>query len=1037
MIMFNSKPIFMKRTILLIAFLGSISSMIFAQTVLIKGTVTSSDDGISMPGVSIEVKGTTIGQATDADGNYSISVPASAEALIFSFVGYLSQEIPINGRTTIDVVLNPDIYSMEEVVVIGYGTQRKREVTGAISQVRGDEIAMRASPSFEGQLAGKAAGVQITTQTGVLGESPRFRIRGVGSITSGTYPLIVVDGIPIFTGEGAGYADANSLGDINPSDIESLEILKDGSATAIYGSRAANGVLLITTKRGKKGNAKVDYNTYMGVASPVNLFDLLHTDDFITINNEKRTNMGQSPIAAGTEYDTDWQSAVLRKNAFQQDHNLALSGATEGTNYYFSLGYTKQEGVTKPNEMSRFTARANLDQKVKEWLTIGTNMGFTQSTYYGLNTGANSLSGNIFSAIRQLPNTPVYDANDPSGYNFDDTNPNLVGKWDNLSTIGDNIPNIVYVLDNNVQNTKVLRTIGNAYARVDMLPYLNYKLQLSVDNIATEGFLYWNPTHGDGFSSNGRIQNRFNNSVRWNLQHIVSFDKTFGGSHNLSMVLVNEYQFQRRNEFFAIGTDLSNEFFNQNLITDSYSVHGTGGNLTENGFISYAARLNYNFSQRYFIQASVRRDAISSLPESNRYGIFPGASLGWNVAGEPFMENLTHIISDFKVRASYAQVGNVSIGNYPYLGLYNSATYGPYNGIAFSQSGNNDLLWETSKKIDFGFDAAFAEGRYKFSFDYYMNDQDGLILDAPTPPSMGIPNNSITQNIGQLKNWGYEFSADAVVISKKDLRLSVNANLTLAQNEVVALVEGQDIIDNPYNIIREGESFRALYGFEYWGTNPANGNPVHVMADGRLVQTDVFTGDVTTFDPANPAAVGDEDGMSADKDRKLLGPSIPTYFGAVNISGDYKGFDLGVMLRFSGGNYIMNVTRSQLNGQNFINNGKEILGRWQSVDEPGDGWTPRLAFQQDANTNLTGYTSGRFVEKADFLKVQNITLGYTLPKPILDKIGVNRLRVYVQAQDFFMVTNYSGIDPEMEVNGVDNNGTPRQRVFTFGLNLSL
>ena len=1024
----------MKQKLFVMAFLSILSIMVSAQNVQISGTVSSSEDGLGMPGVTVEVKGTTIGQVSDRDGRYEISVPSNAEILIFRFVGYLSQEIPIDGRSTIDVILEPDVYNVDEVVVIGYGTQRKREVTGSIAQVRGEEIAHRATPSFDVQLAGSAAGVQVTTQNGVLGERPRFRIRGIGSITSGTYPLVVVDGIPIFTGNGDGYADANTLGDINPADIESLEILKDGSATAIYGSRAANGVVLITTKKGRKGKAKIEYNTYMGVASPVRLFDLLHTDDFIIINNEKRANSGMSDIAFGTDYDTDWQGAVLRSNAFQQDHNLSVSGADDETSYYLSLGYTSQEGVTLPNDMSRFTARTNIERKANEWLTLGANIGVTQTQYNGLNTGTNSLSGNIFSAIRQLPNTPIYDENDPSGYNFDDTNPNLVGRWDNASTIGDNIPNIVYVLNNNVYRTKNLRTLGNAYALVDFLPYLNYKLQLSVDNSITEGLLYWNPNHGDGFSTNGRLHNNHSNSTRWNVQHIISFNKTFGSDHNVAAVLVNEYQYQKRNGFWASGTDLSNEFFNQNLIDDSYTNHNSGGYLNENGFISYAARLNYNFRDKYFIQASLRRDAISALPEANRYGLFPGVSMGWNISEESFMDFLS-VLSDFKIRGSYAQVGNVSIGDYPYLGLYESAPYGPYNGLAFSQAGNDQLLWETSKKINVGFDASFMEGRYRFTFDYYVNDQDGLILAAPTPASMGIPGNSITQNIGRIKNWGYEFSGDAVVISKRDLKVSVNANLTLAQNEVLSLVSGQDILDE-YVVTREGESMRSLYGYDYWGSNPANGNPVYIMADGRYVQIDIDTWNELSFDPADPSAPGSPDVISSS-DRQILGVSIPTYFGAVNLKAEYKGFDFGTLLRFSGGNHIMNVTRSQLNGQNFVNNSTEILGRWQSVDEPGDGWTPRLSFQADPITNLTGYTNGRFLEKADFLKIQNITLGYTLPKSLVSRIGVNGLRVYVQAQDFFMFTKYTGIDPEMENAGVDNNGTPRQRVFTFGLSLSL
>lgn len=1024
----------MKKTILLLVFLAA-WVVVLPQVTIITGTVTSSDDNQTIPGVAVTAKGTTMGDVTNVDGFYSISVPASVTTLVFQFIGYKPQEVLIDGRSVINVVLEPDIFSVDEVVVVGYGIQKKREVTGSIAQVKGDAIAKLATPSFESQLAGRSAGVQITSQTGVLGETPRFRIRGVGSISSGTYPLIVVDGIPVFTGDLGGYASANSLGDINPADIESIEILKDGSGTAIYGSRAANGVVLITTKRGSKGRMRVDYNTYMGVASPVKFFDLLGTDDFITISNEKRTNSGLSPIAFGTEYDTDWQREVLRANAFQQDHTLAISGGTQLSSYYFSLGYSDQEGVTKPNEMNRFTVRANVDQNVTKWLSIGANVGVTRTSYFGLNTGTNSLSGNIFSAIRQLPNTPIYNEDHPTGYNIDNVATNLVGRWDNAQTIGDNLPNIVYVIDHNRFTSKIMRTIGNAYAQINFMPNLNFRTQVSVDNSSAEGLLYYNPIHGDGASVNGRVHNNYQNALRWNWQNVISYNETLG-DHTINVVLVNELQSQRVNSFFAAGTDLSNEFFQYNLISNSYSNHDTGGGLTENGFVSWAGRFNYNYMEKYFLQASFRRDAISSLPEANRYGFFPGGSIGWNIAKESFMDGISGVLTDMKLRASYAQVGNVSIGNYPYAGLYSAATYGPYNGIAFSQAGNSDLRWETSKKYDIGFDAMFYEGKYKLTFDYFKNDQDGLIMDAPTPPSMGIPGNSISQNIGKLVNWGYEFSGEAVLVMNQDFKWSLDANLTLTKNEILELVAGSDIIGT-YTIIRENESIRSIYGFDYWGVNPATGNPVYIGGDGRLIEKDVMSGTETSFDPDNPSSTGEPESLSSTNDRIIFGPSLPTYYGAVNTSVEFKGFDLGVMFRFSGGNYIMNATRTDLQNLNFTNNSKEILGRWQSPSNPGDGMVPRLGFQEDFNTFLDGYTMGRFVEKGDFLKIQNIVVGYTLPSTFLNRVGIGSMRVYGQVQDAFMFTKYKGIDPEMESNGVDLNGTPRQRVITFGISMSL
>jgi TonB-linked SusC/RagA family outer membrane protein len=1033
----------MKRILMLFSLLLITGSIVMAQTVQISGTVTSSEDGLPIPGVSVTVKGTTLGAITGVDGKYVLSVPANTQTLMFSFIGFRTQETALEGKTKVDIVLVQDVYKVDEVVVVGYGTQKKREVTGSISTVKGDALASLASPSFDGQLAGRSAGVQVTTQTGILGEVPRLRIRGVGSISSGTYPLVVVDGVPIFTGDQGGQASTNALGDINPADIESMEILKDGSGTAIYGSRAANGVILITTKRGSGGKFHLNYNNYFGVAQPVKLFDLLGAADFVTISNEKRSNRGQANWASndgtaypGQIYDTDWQAAVLLNNAKQQDHNLSFSGSTDKSTYYFSLGYTAQEGVTIPNEMKRYTLRGNADQKVKKWLTIGTSLAVTKTDYYGLNTGSNSLSGNIFSAIRQLPNTPIYNEADPTGYNIEPTSPNLVGKWNNAVTIGDNLPNIVYTLKNNVNSSKIFRTIGDFYTQFNILPSLNFKTQIGIDNSMAEGFYYLNPVHGDGRNSGGQIGNDYRNQMRWNLQNILSFNKTFAGSHNLGVVLVNELQGQKVNSFSGSGTGLSDSFFRYNLISGTYGVQNSGGSLSENGFISYAGRLNYNFKGKYFLQGSLRYDGISSLPTANRYGLFPGVSVGWTVSKESFMEGMNKVLSDLKIRASYAQVGNVNIGNYPYFGLYGSAKYADYNGIAFSQAGNDQLKWETSIKYDVGIDAQFYDGRYKFTFDYYLNNQDGLILNAPTPPSLGIPGNSISKNIGSMKNWGYEFSAEAYIIRNNDLTWSIDGNLTLAGNKVTALYEDLDMIYN-YNIIRVGESYNAIYGYIFTGVNAANGNPLYEKADGQIVQGNIPTSTYVNYDPADPTNVSVAATTLGNVDKKILGPSLPTYYGAINTRATYKGFDLNVMFRFSGGNMVMNRTRMDLLGQNFTNNSKEIMGRWKSVDEPGDGWTPKLWAAGGNFVNLSDQASLRWVEKGDYFKLSTITIGYSFPKDLLRRLNIESLRVFAQGQEMFMVSKYKGIDPEMENGGVDYNGTPRQRVITFGINLGL
>lgn len=930
------------------------------------------------------------------------------------------------------------VQNIDEVVVIGYGVQKKSDVTSSLSTVKGAEIANLNTPTFEAQLAGRSSGVQVVSASGDIGRAPTVRIRGVNSITSGTAPLFVIDGIPMFSGDtGGGNTYANALGDINPSDIETMTVLKDGAATAIYGSRAANGVILITTKKGKNGRFTVNYNNQFSVASVVKSIDLLHTADFLTISNEKAAPLNQV-WAAGSEFDTDWQKAVLRTGT-QSDHFLSMSGGLGKGNYYTSLGYTNQEGVIIPNAMERLSLRMNADQKVTDWLKLTTNISYSETSYKGLNNGYNSISGAMFSAVRQLPNTPIYDASTPTGYNIvTQGTASYVGQWQNKIPITSNLTNIAYIVNNNKYSSDLSRFIGSVSADVNITKWLSYKLQVSKDRSVTTGFLYWNRVHGDGFSRGGYIDNNYLNLDRWNIQNIVTFDKSFS-AHNINLVLINEYQKQKRTSFYADGQGLSSDFFGDiNVISSSYTTQYSGGGAVQKGLISYAARLSYNYANKYFVQGTIRRDGLSDLPSANKWGYFPGVSLGWTVSNESFLKDNT-ILSDLKLRASYGVVGNTDIGDYPYLGLYNSFKYADYNGIGYSQAGNDELKWETNTKKNIGADFGFLRNRITFNVDYFLNQNDGLILAVPVSPSLGIPGNSFNKNIGKMENKGFEFSANADVIKTEDFTWSIGGNLTLMENKVLSLVDGKDIIQSQYGetayLIREGESLRSLYGYKYWGVNMANGNPVYYKADGSLVQGNIQAGGgYYVYDPSNPGTLGALSSLK-EEDKQILGNILPTYFGSVTTTFKYKAFDLSVMARFSGGNSIYNVSRRELLNQDFYNNGSEILGRWQSVDNPGDGWTPRLYGGRGSFINMNGVANSRFVEKADYIKIDNITLGYTFePSKYFNNFPLAKLRVYGVVQNAFMFTNYSGLDPEMEINGMDYNSVPRQRTISFGLN---
>ena len=1031
-----------KSKVFLAVLMAFVVHLSFAQDKMITGTVTD-QTGLPLPGVNVIIRGTTNGTQTDFDGKYALQAQ-TGQVLIYSYLGQKEVRVTVGAQSVIDIQMEEDAQALEEVVVVGYGVQKRKEITGAIASVSGADIQGLVTPSFESQLAGRAAGVQITSNTGIIGETPRIRIRGVASIGSGTYPLVVVDGIPIITGDVGGYASANGLGDINPNDIESFEILKDGAATAIYGSRAANGVILITTKKGKKGSTQVNYNVVTGFASPIKTFDLLNTSQFLEIANEKRTNRGQAPWAVGSDYDTDWQKAVLNSSALQMDHSLSINGGTDRTRYYLSLGFTDQDGVAVSNNMKRYSIRTNLEHEIVKWLSVGANVGVTRTEYNGLNTGGNSLSGNIFNATRQLPNTPIYDVNNPTGYNLSPDG-SVVGQWDNTDPVGDNISNIAYVLANNKFQSKINNTLVSAFADVKPLKGLTYRFQASANNTITSGFLYYSPVHGDGRGSNGRLQNDNRDILRWNIQNIVNYNTSINDAHNIAVTAVAEYQKEQNKYFFGTGTDLLDEFYNQNLVTGAYGTQTSGGSVTENGISSYVGRISYNFKERYYLQGSVRRDGISKLSESTRWNNFTGYSAGWNIANEEFFSALNPTISLFKLRASYSEVGNTDIGSYPYLGLTSASQYGTLNGIAFTQFGNDQLLWETSKKTDFGVDFGFMSDKLTFSFDYYKNDIDGLILDVPVPQSLGVPDNRIKKNIGTMVNEGYEFSVNYTPFNTQNFSWNVSANLTLDKNRVTSIPDGQDIIGGtstntniaPNLIIREGESINSLYGYRYWGVNPANGNPVYYKADGSLVQGNIDTQSYFVFDPSNPEDLSESSSLSAADDKFILGTSLPTYYGSVINKFTYKNFDFSFMFRYSGGNSVFNSTRRDLVTQNFNNNSTEILGRWQSASQPGDGRTPKLYASSNTFTNLTGHATTRFVEKGDFISLDNISLGYKLPSMLTERLHVNMVRFFVQAQNFVTITNYKGLNPEMESNGVDINGTPRSKVLSLGLNVNL
>jgi TonB-linked SusC/RagA family outer membrane protein len=1031
------------------------TGFVTAQTNRVTGTVISAEDNEPVIGASVVVKGTTTGTTTTVDGSFSLDVPAEAKTLTISYLGMKTLEVAVSAR--VDVVLESDVRVIDEVVVVGYGTQKKKDLTSSIAKVGGEEIRNLAAPSFESQLAGRAAGVQVTTESGMVGAAPRFQIRGFSTISSGSQPLIIIDGIPMTSKEKQqAYGRYNPLGDINPNDIQSIEILKDGAATAIYGSRAANGVVLITTRKGSKGNVKVTYDGFIGTSQASKLHDLLNAEEFVMIANEKYENWGeQGPAVIDPNgVNTNWNDYIFR-TALQQSHSIAAGGGTDRSQYYASIGYTNMEGIIRSSSQERYTVNANVTQTANRWLQTGANIQAARTTLHGAMQEENSLGSVGFAGVRMLPNVSPFNPDDATGYNIDAENRKTLGRGSNKTYIDNGIQNIVWALDNNLNLTRSTRLISGGFAEIKFMEGLTLRTQGGMDYTQLNDFLRWDPESGDGYGYGGLLEEFNTVYYNWNWQNVLNFNRTFGGVHNVSATAVQEYTHTDYEYVYAEVLQLSDKFFGEHIITDTFGEKLAGGYKSSSGLASYLLRANYNYDSKYYLSASVRRDGLSKLPSDTRWGTFTGGSLAWRLSRESFWSgsSVSEWFNDLRLRASMATIGNSDLGSndFPYLGTYSAKDYGTQKGIGWSNMGNNQLKWESTQTFDLGVDGTLFNGRLSFELAYFQKNTRDLVMEVPTPPTLGIPGNSYFDNIGKVKNSGLEISLSGTpVASGGGLTWQTDFNLTFVKNRVVELLDGQDILESgtvSYVITREGESFKSLYGFDYYGVNRENGNPVWRKANGKLVQFDTFGTEYNyaEYDPANPADVSKPATLSTTDDRKVLGSTMPTWFGGFNNTLTYRGFDLNLFLRFSGGNKIMNATRQKsLLNMEFANNGKEILGRWQSKEQPGDGRTPRIGYGDEDVLFNSSFADSHFVEDGSFLKLSNLSLGYTLPKRLTSKLDISKIRLYVQAQNLLTITGYSGLDPETFTHndtddnhrGVDWDGMPQQRIFTAGANVT-
>lgn len=1027
----------------------------------LSGTIVDQISNQPIIGASVNIKGTTHGVETDIDGKFYFQTGQKFPyTLVINYIGYNSKEIIVDGSPVV-IKLTEQVEKLDEIVVVGYGTSAKKTFTGATSKIDAQQIANRPAQSFDQLLGGQASGLNIVQPSGSLNSTPVIRIRGINSITSSLYPLVIVDGVTVFTGTAGGAIGNNPLSDINPNDIESIDVLKDASAAAIYGSRAANGVIVITTKKGKKGKVNVNYDVWVSWNKASNLPKLLNAEDYVSIKNEARTNAGLTPgfalgqNADGSTIGTNWYD-VAYHTGVSQNHNLSFSGATNSTSYFISTNYSNQEGILRTNEFVRKGIRLNFEHKLNNSLTLGTNFSYNNSVNSGPNSGSstpNSIGSSAGNAVNTqyiglqplgrltyiLPsNVSVY--NPDGSYNINPSNGNI-GYGANSPSLGVfNAYNLQTILDLDKNTSENNTFIGSIYAELEIIKNLKFKTVYGINNFVVENKEFRNPYSGDGFSTKGAATNSNTKYSRSNWTNTLTYSTVLDQKHNLKVLLGQEKNVREIDGWGAIKTGLTDPFFTS--YQGGFTTIAPGPSVqTENVLLSYFSSIAYDYNKKYLLNLNFRRDGLSALASGNKWGNFGGASVGWNVSEEDFFKSssIKNVLNAFKVRASYGIVGNSELNDYAALSQYSAGTYAGVPTLNFSQSGNSNLKWETSKKFDFGINFGLFDNRITVEADYYKNNINDLILNAPQSLSQGIPNNSIAANVGSLYNKGFELSINANIINDNDFQWNASFNLSTIKNKVTSLGGYGDIYPTALstfgiqNITREGYSVGSIFAVPTTGVNPENGNRVYVNANNEEVQYNALTKAFTYLNGNTAPAIDNY------RDGRIQGPSLPTYYGGLNNNLSYKNFDLTIGLTFSGGNKLYNGTRSTLSDQRFFNNGTFIKDRWTTPGQVTD--VPKLIYGDSFSGGFSSSNSA-YVEDGSYLKVKNIILSYRIPvKNELVNKYISSAKVYAQGSNLYTWTKYRGSDPEISINGnsinsgKDQNVPANSVVFTLGLNV--
>jgi TonB-linked SusC/RagA family outer membrane protein len=984
----------MKKLLLLSMLFTLLGSSAWAQTKTVTGKVTSAADGAPLPGVTVVERGTTNGVTTDASGNFSLTVQPNA-TLMFSFIGMTAKEVAVGNQDVINVTLAADARQISEVVITGYTTQNRREVTGSVGTVKAEEVALAPIASFDQSLQGRSPGILVQANSGQPGAAANVLIRGRSSILGGNQPLYILDGIQI---------SATDFSSLNPTDFASINILKDASATSIYGSRGSNGVVVITSKKGLTGPPRIDYNFQYGFSkAPENKLKLMNSSQKLDYE-----------IARGNPYDwtdedlqrlrainTDWAD-VFFQTGTTQNHTLSASGGAGQTTYFLSGSVFDQTGTVRNTGIERYTGRANLESVAGNF-TFGLNSTFGYSDFS--NTSENNTS--IAAPLNAILWTNPYETpRDEEG---------------NYTEIISGQPNALQELLENSNRRQQLKGVGNVYVSyaVPFVSGLTVRTNWGGDFTSNEFTRFNDPTTVTGNAqtgNSGSFSRGYNREFQYTGTTSLAYNTQFGADHTLSAAVFNEIINNKFRGFNFVGYGLGGPFQNEAGITPGNATNGfipaVGGTGTENALLSYFVNVNYGFKDRYFLTLGARRDGSSRFGEDRRFANFGSVGLSWIVSDESFMEGLTNIFNQLKYKISYGSSGNQVLldpvtllpRDFASRELFGRSVYGGISGLAQTQLANPQLQWERNTIFNTGIELSTLGGRLRSTVEYYDARTTDLFLDRQLSRTSGYA--ELISNIGELQNRGVEFSLDGDIIATGNFTWSANINLTRNQNRIVSLVGDQEEIISGTYINRVGESMNSIYVVRFAGVNPANGNALYLNQAGEETET-----------------------FSAD-DRVIVGSTEIPFFGGFGTSLNFKGFEVSTFFSFVKGNSIYNNDLNNVTNPAYYwdNMSVELLNEWQKAGDITNVPRPGNPFR-------SGTT--RFVEDGNFVRLRNVNVSYALPQSLVSAVKLRALRVFTQGQNLVTWTDYRGFDPESAGGALSGAQYPALRTVTFGLSVGL